>query len=242
MIIDKEQFDAFVEWLPELEHDEVYFLSLSARNKYLTGEEREFYGLGRTEMFSRFTAFDKEGIEYVMKKLQASLNYRTTKIGKQIPSKALVTYMNVNPCSTINAYNEFKGQMDNIIAEMLFSRIRGKNGPSFEPWQRLERNLMNCIQRSKARRLVVDIDIDTKDPDILSAMQVFFDSKDIGFRTVETQGGFHVLIDKSTLNKTNIYAKIQELDRLCEKEVCINKNGMVPVPGTLQAGKLVRFF
>lgn len=53
---------------------------------------------------------------------------------------------------------------------------------------------------------------------------------------------YHVLIDKSTLGKLNIFTKIQELDARCEKEVVINKNGMVPVPGTLQAGKLVTFF
>ena len=63
MIVDQEQYDAFIEWLPELQHDETYFLSLSARNKYLTDEEREFYGLGRTEMFSRFVARDKEMIK-----------------------------------------------------------------------------------------------------------------------------------------------------------------------------------
>lgn len=241
MIEDAEQFGRFIEWLPELQQDEVYFLSLSARNKYLTEEERVTFGLGRTEMFSRFTAHDKPGIQYVMQKLKASLLYRRTRSGNEIPTKALVTYMNVNPCSMIDAYVEFKGQIDNIMREMLVAHNHGKNGPSFEPWWKLERHLMNCVQRSKARRLIVDIDIDTHDPLIQGELCVFLSSHNIEHRLIKTQGGYHVLIKKETIGKTNIFSKIQELDARCEKEVVINKNGMVPVPGTLQAGKLVTF-
>ena len=39
--------------VPSLKKDEVFFCSLSARNKYLTEEERETLGLGRTEMMSK---------------------------------------------------------------------------------------------------------------------------------------------------------------------------------------------
>ena len=242
MIHDQAQFDKFLEWMPETEQDEVYFVSLSARNKYLTDEEREFYGLGRTEMFSRTVVYDKEGLRYAMKKLEATLSYRKTKGGKPIPEKALVTYVNINPCSTIGAYMTFKEQMDNIMKEMLFSRLHDKEGPTFEPWHRIERHLMNNIQKSRGRKLLVDIDIDTLDTEILDEMQDFLRERDVNFSVVGTQGGFHVLIDKTTLHKLNIFAKVQELDKRIDKEVCINKNGMVPVPGTLQAGKLVKFW
>jgi len=112
---------------------------------------------------------------------------------------------------------------------MLVAHNHGKNGPSFESWWKLERHLMNCVQCSKSRRLIVDIDIDTHDPVILGEFKVFLASNNITFNVIKTQGGYHVLIRKETI-KTNIFSKIQELDSRCEKEVIINKNGMVPVP------------
>lgn len=240
MIEDEGQFNEFLCWLPELMNDEVYFISLSARNKYLTVEEREYYGLGRTEMFSRTVAYDKDGLRYAMEKLRASLSYRRTRLGKEIPEKSLVTYVNVNPSSMLSAYAEFKQQMDKELNEMLLGKLRGKD-PDFRSWHRLERHLMNCVQRARARRLIVDVDVDTTDRVVVDKFCMFLDEHDITHRTVKTQGGFHVLVDKSTLKKTNIYDVIKKLDKECEGEVCINKNAMVPVPGTLQAGKLVTF-
>jgi hypothetical protein len=52
-IYDEEQIRKFVSTLSPLKKDEVYFVSMSARNKYLTDEERRTYDLGRTEMFAR---------------------------------------------------------------------------------------------------------------------------------------------------------------------------------------------
>jgi len=119
MIANKEQFDRFIDILPDLEKDEVYFVSLSARNKYLTEDERKEFSLGRTEMFSREIARDKSGLYYVMNKLKASLEYRRTKNGKEIPSKSLVVYANINPSSTIKAYQSFKQEMDKQIDNIL---------------------------------------------------------------------------------------------------------------------------
>jgi len=53
IIYDEDQVRQFHALLKPLVKDEVYFLSMSARNKYLTQEERELYNLGRSEMMSR---------------------------------------------------------------------------------------------------------------------------------------------------------------------------------------------
>lgn len=242
MINSDHHFEQFVDWLPELQRDEVYFVSLAARNKYLTPEERHQYGLGRTEMFSRQVAYDKPGLHYVMQKLQASLSYRRTRAGHEIPRKALVVYMNVNPCSTIDAYHLFKTQMDGVLQESFHACARrGVEPLSFEAWTRIDRHLMNAIQKSRGRRMIVDIDIDTRDAFVLGELQEFLREHGVDFATVSTHGGYHILARKNTLGGFNLYEKLQELEQRTGSEVCINKNGMVPVPGTLQAQALVTF-
>ena len=243
MLHVKQEFDKFVEFLPELERDEVYFLSLSARNKYLSEEEREYWSLGRTEMFSRVTAYDKPGLEYALQKLEASLGYRKTRNGKEMPSKSLVVYMNVNPCSTVKAFTMFKGEMDRVMEEIYTATVKGKD-PEYTPFQRIEKRLMNAVQKSKGRRLLLDVDFDVKTTDPVREFTGLLKEKGVDYRTISTRSGYHVLIRKETLGKQNVYTKIAELHKEAVKdggEVCFNKNEMVPVPGTMQADKLVHF-
>ena len=240
MISDQNIFKRYVDWLPAPILDEVYFVSLSARNKYLTPQEREYYGLGRTEMFSREIARDKPGLSYVMSKLQASLAYRRTRTGKEIPHGALVVYMNVNPSSTIAAYQTFKHQMDTILQEALTAALKDAH-VNFDPLVRAPRHLMNAIQKSRSRRLIIDIDVDTTAPDIIDNLRQTLREQGVDFACVGTCGGYHVLVRKHTLGHFRLYEKLQELQDAAGAEVCVNANGMVPVPGTLQAGTLVTF-
>jgi RNA-binding protein YhbY len=241
MIHNHDEFRRFVQFLPTLKDDEVWFLSLSARNKYLTEKERAHYGLGRTEMFSRFTARDTDpGIEYVCQKLQATLAYRRTKGGKEIPEKALVTYMNVNPSSTVNGYYLFKQEMDSGIRENLQAYMNG-NQPRMDAFRTMERKLMNAIQRSTSRKELVDIDVDTKSPEVME--YVHRRLAKCQRATVETVGGYHVLVRREDLraHSVNLGEVVGHAQALAGTEVAINKNGMVPLPGTLQAGHLVQF-
>jgi lysophospholipase L1-like esterase len=88
LIKDREEFNKLISILPDLNKDEVYFISLSARNKYLTMDERKEYSLGQTEMFGREIAQSKEKLyDYTIKKLEATLSYKTTRNGKPIPDE-----------------------------------------------------------------------------------------------------------------------------------------------------------
>ena len=85
MIKDFNEYNKFLEVLPELEKDEVYFVSISVRNKYLTSEERDYYCLGRTEIFARAIANSKEELTNVLTQvLPAKLLTKRTKNGKKI--------------------------------------------------------------------------------------------------------------------------------------------------------------
>ncbi|MCP4650342.1 MAG: hypothetical protein GY853_09735 [PVC group bacterium] len=246
LIKDKEQFNKFIEILPNLQNDEVYFLSLSARSKYLTDEEREHYRLGRTEMFGRTIVKKKEDFEFAMKKLEANLKYKTTKNGYPIPEKALVVYCNINPSSMIKAYNLFTTEMNKFYYDT-FQAISNDKDPTvnYDGFTSMERKLMNAVQKSRARKVYIDIDMDKVGLITLSSFEDKIYDKGIEYHTVETQGGYHILIRTKTIPKGfNLGKLVKDFNEIAvenDGEVVFNSNQMVPVCGTLQAGKLVKF-
>lgn len=248
LIQDQEQFNLFVDILPDLIRDEVYFLSLSARNKYLTDAEREEFDLGRTEMFSRQIAFDKEGIKLAMDRMRADLDVRRTRNGSLIPEKCLVVYMNIHPSSTVKAYRAFSGQMDRHYEEAFMGTLNGSTASDmWIPFRRMSTNLMNHIQKSASRKTMVDIDIDGEDSlesnSLLGGVLNFLSEHSVPYTTIQTQGGYHVLVRTEYLSKeVPLYKIISGLDKGTSGEVKFNSNAMVPIPGTLQAGKLVKIF
>ena len=245
LVQDRAQYQRFIDMLPSLERDEVYFLSLSARNKYLTSAEREHFDLGRTEMFSRHIARDKEGIEIALNKMQADLDVRRTRNGSRIPEKCLVVYMNIHPSSTTRAYRRFVEQMDRHYEETFLGLLNGSRADDmWIPFRRMPTVLMNHIQKASSRKLLVDVDIDGHSPEssdwLLNEIELFLGSHHVNRAVIKTQGGYHVLVPTDELNKSvPLFIKIAELDKLTDGEVVFNSNAMVPLPGTLQAGKLV---
>lgn len=245
LLKDENEFGKFISILPEIKDDELFFISLSARNKYLKQEEREKLDLGKTEMFGRTTARDKEGLRYALKKLESVLSYRRTRNGSIIPEECLVVYININPSSTIRAFQNFKKEMENAFTEAFFAEKQEKK-PNYTHFQNIEKNLLNNIQKSRSRKEFIDIDFDVENLRLVSSFENFLNKN--RFPTehwfiIQTQGGYHVLLRKDYLEKLNIWNKVQELDKEAKKtngEVIINKNEMVPLPGTHQAGKLVK--
>lgn len=246
LIIDKEQFNKFIEILPDLKNDECYFVSLSARNKYLTKEEREFYALGRTEMFARNIVRSKEDFEYVLSKLESSLQYKLTKSKQKIPEKALVVYVNINPSSMVKAYFNLMNEMNKELLDINMALQNGKI-PNYSGIHFLDRKLMNCIQTSRSRKVFVDIDFDIKNDSIVKEFLNILCDNFIIFHTIKTKSGYHVLINLDSMKdkKFNLNQSVNDLNNIVKDlengEVIINSNAMWPVPGTLQAGELVKF-
>lgn len=266
LIKDQNEFNKLINILPELDKDEVYFISLSARNKYLSTEERIEYSLGQTEMFGRDIAQSKDKLStYVMKKLEATLLYKTTRNGKTIPDKSLVCYINVNPSSMVKAYYQFQKEMHSQMSEITLALLHGKD-PNYSFINIQTRELMNCIQKSTGTKHFIDIDCDTKEEEILNHFLNTFTKDGIEFYTVETKGGYHFLLKKETFPiKYNLMKVIQQAQdtlkyiyeekhlvvdeednnyeavALMIPEIIINGNGMIPVPGTMQSDHLVKF-
>ncbi len=245
LIYDELELEKFHKLLPPLEADEVYFLSLSARNKYLNEEERAFYDLGRSEMFARKLVKDSTFEKY----LRAIRSYEIQsgwegRGGKILPDKCLIVYANINTCSGKKALQEFYSKSNEILFNL------ANNPEAYEKLRYLDTDLLNCYQRATGTSKWIDVDFDAPDRDFL-LRQVFeflteLRINKVEFKVIETRSGYHVLLNRDTLkyNYTRIVSQLDAEAKFVYKdkaEVTRNSNSMVPAAGCLQGGFKVKF-
>lgn len=244
LVVNLKMFEKFVDdVMPPLAADEVYFVSMSARNKYLSPEERDYYQLGRTEMFGRTLC--SGDWYYAMSKLAAVLTYRNTKAGLKYPEKALVVYVNVNPSSSVKACSNFANIVTRIQGEMVASYMAG-NTPNEAQLLKGDRLLMNEYQKATGTRHYVDIDIDAP-KEYAQRLNEVLSKNGVDYWVVQTRGGYHFMVKRESLNKAKfpLHQTVKELDKEAKSfggEVMFNGNAMVAMPGTLQGGHLVTVF
>lgn len=264
------QFYAVI--MPELKEFEVFFTSLSCRKKYLNEEERETFHITRAEMFDRRIIREKDWNRFYrsIKKYEVAHGGYLTKNGKNVPAKCMVIYFNINPSHSLKALKEFNGKINDWQYEIM----NGNKEAFHKKFNKLDVELMNCYQRNRGTKHWLDIDFDVPEgfnaPTIMSA---FMDSKEgLRYYWVDTKSGFHLLIDRNTLNfnpvdickrgRQHLVAylsdeneKIPEISRkkiswstgttsvlagTKNYEIIVNKNAMIPLPGTLQGEYPVR--
>lgn len=262
-IYDEKQIRKFVNIMSPLKDDEVYFLSLSARNKYLTDEERKKYELGRTEMFARKIVKPSPRVNgdiadiyiRVLKSMQVSRGGYTSRTGVELPDKCLVVYANINPSSGMKALKYFQLEMTEALFDI------HTNPEVFSKFAHLDSKLMNQFQKQKGTRTLIDIDFDIPEEgkDILVtffkdlhkmhniAQQKVQDKIELLYYIIKTKSGYHVLLKKDRLkfnyNLAILKANNEAQFRYGKEhiEVTVNKNAMIPCPGTIAAGHKVRF-
>ena len=227
--------------LPELIQDEVYFLSLSARNKYLTEEERKYYGLGRTEMFSRVIVRSKQDFDKAIRQLEANHLARLTKNKLLIPKKCLVLYININPVSTVKATGNFVEEFLQAQNELVIS-LQNQKQSNFDWFRYADRKYLNCLQKATSRKLWMDFDIDSENYSIVD--ELIQSIGDVTHLSIETRSGYHLLIYQPDLNNKNagkyLFAKLNELKKKYpDVEIMQNKNAMIPLPGSYHGEKEV---
>lgn len=241
LIYDEDQVKQFQALLKPLVDDEVHFVSMSARNKYLTEAERLEFDLGRSEMFGREIVKSNDFEEY----LRTLRSYEHPWYGrsyKELPSKCLMVYANINVSSGRKALKEFYEKAN----ELLF---QGAHPEVQERFRYLSTDLMSCYQRAKGARKWIDIDFDSPDKEYSRAqVQELLDEltpQGVETHVISTHSGYHVLMNRETVT-FNYYPIVGRLhleaqDRFPgHAEVIRNPNDMVPVPGSRQGGFEVR--
>ena len=247
LIYSEKELQDFINILPQLEKDELWFVSLSCRNKYLSDEERQIMGLSRTEMFAREFIYKThiDNFNYILSKLGTELIWRRTKTNLQFPRHAMIVYFNLNPSSGVDAYFNFQKEMSKEVAELVNGIEKQHNVENlYNRFKNCMSVLKSNFQTSMSRKIFLDADFDTKNSYYVENYVNYCDSNDIKYFVVDTKNGFHVCMLKETV-KSNIHQKLSELNEKLKfheqkGEIILNSNLMIPMPGTLQANHKVR--
>jgi len=146
-----------------------------------------------------------------------------------IPKKCVVCYVNINPVSMKKASMEFAKDV-----------IDFSGNPDASLYRHALSKFHNRIQTSRSRKVWIDVDFDTEKFEIVSDFLTYLNDNKVSYQVVHTKSGFHVLLLRDTIH-INFHQKVQELNKKVapDGEVVVNDNGMIPVPGTYQAGAAV---
>lgn len=215
IIEDEKQLKEFIEWLPELEPNEQYFVSLFARKKYC---ESIIHSNDKTQL-KRFTA-KKDRLLSKIKQLECEVESYTLKNNVAVPQESLVLYITPNPRDMVRAtYNIMKKCVD-----LLHTNASGYN---------LHAEALSSVQRSRGTSWFCDFDIDTKDIDLAKIKTVLPDD---AYEILETRGGYHILIKTKVAPKTKWHKQLREF-----YEVDQVGDQFIPVPGCVQGGFIPKF-
>ncbi|MCK5606953.1 hypothetical protein KAR91_33935 [Candidatus Pacearchaeota archaeon] len=248
---DESELQKFhLEIMPELKEFEVFFLSLSCRKKYLTAEEREKYHITRAEMFDRKLIRTNE----YSRLLRSVHKYETeeggymTKNNLPVPQHCMTIYLNINPSNSLKALKEFNGK----IVDWQYEITSGNKEYFTKKFNKMDIELMNCYQRNRGTKHWIDIDFDVpKDFNAPELLSKEIKESGVNFFWISTKSGYHLLLDRNTLSYdpnrickrglselSSYLVDLKDIDK--SYEIIINKNEMIPLPGTLQGGYPVR--
>jgi hypothetical protein len=209
IVENEKQLKEFIDWLPELEENEKYFVSLFARKKYC---EDKIKSNDKTQL-KRFTS-NKDRLFEKIKQLECEFGSYTLR-DIAAPQESLVLYINPNPRDMKKATF---GLMKKCI-DLLQTNGNGYN---------VHAEALSCIQRSKSKSHFCDFDIDTKDVDLNKLNEIL--PKE-AFEVLETRGGYHILVKTRFAPKTKWHLAIREaydVDQVGDQ--------LIPVPGCIQGG------
>jgi hypothetical protein len=217
VVHDEEAFQSFIDWLPELQVNEKYYLSLFARRKYSEVVKTDKANL------KRFATDKARMLEKVRQLECAQGSYIAKDVA--VPAEALALYICVNPRCSV------KASYQTIIA---LTESLQRNHQNLNPHS----EAMTQLHKSPARKTFVVFDVDRKD-DLSETMSSTREIVgDAAPTFLETRGGVHVLINVSLVKSEhkNWYPEL-------EKRIDPDQTGdlLIPVPGCCQGGFVPRF-
>lgn len=212
IIKNLEELENFVDWLPELEENECYYVELFCRRKYaLDMPHSKSYNLVRH-------IAPRDGIINALRRMEVPVGSYTLR-GTMVTQESLAVYISTNPrCLTKAAFS---------LVHTLLEKIQTK--AELRPHSAA----LTAIHRSKARSNFVTFDIDT-DP-ACNYNRAFMEVRELiggeAVNIIKTRGGYHLLVklDKVISVIKNWHPKIQSL-------VMPDQTGDIlsPVPGCVQ--------
>lgn len=227
IIKDQVELINFINWLPELEKGETYYVCLFARSKYC----KEIVHISSDkQQLKRFTS-DKEFLFRKIKQLECEVGSYFQR-NTPIPQEALAIYISPNPRSFEKAT---KQSLHNLLTKIT-NPYSGYN-----PHQ----EIMSEIQKAKSRGIFVNMDIDFI-PELVNTVVDLQPFKEVAYKFineescnwVQTRGGFHLLIEISKVHsqyRNTWYkglASVWTIDQVGDN--------MIPIPGCTQGNFIPR--
>jgi hypothetical protein len=235
--------------VPPLQKNELYFISLSARNKQLSEEERKYYLCGRSEMFAKQQIRHDSFVSFLqhLKRFEVRRDAYLTKAGIPYPDKVLVCYWNICPIDAMKAMKDQMAYLTEVMGGLTDAALKNSQGGIEDGFYKVRKSFDTCqslFARNFGHKEWLDIDCDFTFTDTAyQAIRGFFNEKGFGENVkpgqvmfVRTAGGLHCLIRKSELHMNPAWICEQIGKITGGKEIIVNKNEMIPTPSTLQYG------
>lgn len=216
IIKNEEQLTRFINILPDLEHNEKFYLHLQVRKKYTQAIKNEDKV---RPALQRFTAYKDEIIDK-LRQLEVPDGVYRTRNNEVVPEEGMVMYIMPNPrCMVKASYKAIKELTDNVYLHSIDGNRR-LNPHSVG---------LHAIHTSKSRSCFVDFDIDDiSDLNDLKVLAEIIGDKN-AFHVIKTKGGVHVLVDPSKAKNKMWYNHLVTT-------FTVDQRGdlMTPIPGCIQ--------
>lgn len=221
IIKDETLLRNFIQWLPDLEAHEIFYVALFARSKY--SKTLSINLSGDKAQLKRFTS-TKEYLFDKIKQLECEMGAYKLK-GVTIPQEALAVYINPNPRDVQEATKKSLIRFAQLITEKY-------NG--YNPHQ----EVMSEIQKSCSRKIYFDLDFDgVAVEDIMPQVEKHINLSCT--RVLKTRGGFHLMLELSKIEKNYEKTWYKHLTAL---EGCdIRGDNLIPIVGCSQ-GEFIPYF
>lgn len=235
--------------LPPLKRNEIFFVSMSSRNKKLSEEERLYYKVSRSEMFAkqqiRHDSF-KDFLKHLYR-FEVNKNAYFTKNHMHYPAKTLVCYINICP---IDAYKAMKDQityLSEVLNGLTDSALKVSINGINDSFYKIRKSFDTCqslFARNFGEKYWIDFDIDGQldEQDYNNVKHCFYlntAAKPGDLMMIKTGGGLHCFLKKTVLNMNPsllISALYGCIENSKVTEIIHNKNEMCALPGTYMYG------
>ena len=175
IIVNEQLLKEFIDWLPTLQPNEKYYVSLFARKKYSALIKSN----DKTQL-KRFVS-NKERLFDKIKQLECEVGAYKVKNGVA-PQESLVLYITPNPRDMLKATFQVAKKSIDLI------ETQGQN-------YNIHAEALSCIQRSKSKSYFCDFDVDDTSVDIFQIKDILPEGT---YRVLKTKGGYHILVNTRT--------------------------------------------
>lgn len=209
IVINESVLDDFIQWLPELQDHETYYVTLFSRNKY---HQPKSY----SAQLKRFIS-DKTYLLQKIKQLECAVGLYQVK-GELVAQESLALYITVNPRDLRKATKKSLIRFAELITE-------DYNG--YNPYQ----EVLTEIHKAPSRKIYFDFDFDVPYvQSVRSQIENFINIDCVQF--LKTKNGFHTLIKTKDIDEKfekSWYKNISSIPG-CD----VKGDSLIPVPGCVQ--------